>query len=425
MKSINKKAIIIALVAFLLIISYFLFFIRDDNTVEVNTMNSYTGDIEKTVKISGSVESSDSETINIPVNLEVLNTYYGETDYVEKGDLLAELEVDDLQISLEKAKLNLAQLEKDMEDLNSSSSNSEKVLLSNGVEKSKTNLENIKKDLENAKEDLKTNQVLLENDAISQKEYDNQVDLVESLESSLKNAQISYEDSILNLTKYNSNQEKTSEKLSLQMDSVKLDISNIEENISKRNIYSNLDGIITEFNLVEGRLTNNSSKISIYDDSTFEFVSLVPQEDAVLIEKDMEADVSIDGLTKAYSGRVSKVGKIAEIDSSGGSQTPKVEIRIIIDDNTERFAAGYTGDAVISLEKDSNVLLVRNEAVKNDADGNYVFVVNGDSVEKVYVEVNLSDGYFSSISSGIEEGTEVVLNPPIDLQDGSTITKVE
>ncbi|MBG0765372.1 MAG: biotin/lipoyl-binding protein [Tissierellales bacterium] len=105
MKIINKKTITIFIVVLLLIIAYFLFFTRDEESVEVKTMKAYTGDIEKTLEISGSVKSSDSEEISIQPNLKVLKTYVRENDYVSSGDLLAELEMDDLQTSLDKSNL--------------------------------------------------------------------------------------------------------------------------------------------------------------------------------------------------------------------------------------------------------------------------------------------------------------------------------
>ncbi len=425
MKIINKKTISIALILLLIIITYFAFFSRDENAVEVKTMNSYIGDIEKTVKLSGTIESSDSEVINLPPNLEVLKTYYKKNDYVKKGELIAELEIDDLKTSLDKAELNLEQLKRDLEDLNGTSSDSERLLLVNAVEKAKTNLNSIERDLEKARENLKTNKILLDSDAISQKEYEAQVDVVEDLQSSLKNAGITYEDAKLNLSNLNSNQDNAGDKLKLQIEALELDIISIEKSISERNIYANLDGIITEFNIKENRVTNNSSIISIYNDSIYELVSLVPQEDAILIEKNQQADISLDGLEKIYSGYVFSVGKTAEIDSASGSQTPKVEIRVIIDEPDEKIVTGYNGDALISLKKMKDVLLIRNEAIKTDDEGKYIFIINGNSVKKTYIETNMSDGYFTSIGSGIEANEQIVLNPPEELQDENSVTVID
>ncbi len=425
MKIINKKTISVVIVILLIIITYFVFFSRDESVIEVKAMNSFIGDIEKTVKISGTVEAYDSEFISLPPNLEVLKTYYGKNDYVKKGELIAELEISDLKTSLDKTKLNLEQLKKDLENISSTSSNSEKSLLANALEKAKTNLNNIERVLEKAKEDLETDKILLENSAISQKEYEAQVDVVENLESNLKNAVITYEDAKLNLSNYSNNQDNASDKLDLQMESLELDIASIERSISERNIFANLDGIITEFNIKEGRVTNNSSLISIYNDSTYELVSLVPQEDAILIERNQQSNVSLDGLGKTYSGSVYSVGKTATIDSNSGSQTPKVEIRILIDETDKKIVSGYNGDALISLEKKANVLLIRNEAIKTDDEGKYVFLIDDNSVKKTYIETNLTDGYFTSVDSGIEEGNQVVLNPPQNLQNNSIITVID
>lgn len=422
MKIINKKTITIFIVVLLLIIAYFLFFTRDEEAAEVKTMKAYNGDIEKTLEISGSVKSSDSEEISIQANLKVLKTYVKENDYVSSGDLLAELEMDDLQTSLDKANLSLQQLNNDLNDI---SSNSQKSLLINGLEKSKTNVENLESDLENAEKDLETSKNLYENDAISEKEYESQIELVENLENSLKTALISYEDAQLNLANFNSNEEKAKKQLELQIESIKLDMESLERSISERKIYSNIDGIVTDFNLKEGRETNNSSVINILNSSNYEFISLVPQEDAVLIEEGQDVEIKIDGLENAYNGKVAKIGKNAEVDPSSGSQTPKIEVEILINSTDNKIASGYKGDAVISIENLKNVLLIRNEAIKIDSEGSYVFIKSENTVKKTYINTGLSDGYITVVQSGISRDEEVVLNPPEELNDGNIITVIQ
>jgi multidrug efflux pump subunit AcrA (membrane-fusion protein) len=422
MKIINKKTITIFIVVLLLIIAYFLFFTRDEEAAEVKTMKAYNGDIEKTLEISGSVKSSDSEEISIQPNLKVLKIYVKENDYVSSGDLLAELEMDDLQTSLEKANLSLQQLNNDLNDM---SSNSQESLLINGLEKSKTNVENLESDLENAEKDLETSKTLYENDAISEKEYESQIELVENLESSLKTALISYEDAQLNLANFNSNEEKAKKQLELQIESIKLDIESLERSISERKIYSNIDGIVTDFNLKEGRETNNSSVINILNSSNYEFISLVPQEDAVLIEEGQDVEIKIDGLENVYYGKVAKIGKNAEVDQSSGSQTPKIEVEILINSTDNKIASGYKGDAVISIENLKNVLLIRNEAIKIDSEGSYVFIKSENTAKKTYINTGISDGYITVVQSGISRDEEVVLNPPEELNDGNIITVIQ
>jgi HlyD family secretion protein len=241
----------------------------------------------------------------------------------------------------------------------------------------------------------------------------------------LKTALISYEDAQLNLANFNSNEEKAKKQLELQIESIKLDIESLERSISERKIYSNIDGIVTDFNLKEGRETNNSSVINILNSSNYEFISLVPQEDAVLIEEGQDVEIRIDGLENVYNGKVAKIGKNAEVDQSSGSQTPKIEVEILINSTDNKIASGYKGDAVISIENLKNVLLIRNEAIKIDSEGSYVFIKSENTAKKTYINTGLSDGYFTVVQSGISRDEEVVLNPPEELNDGNIITVIQ
>ena len=67
------------------------------------------GDLEVVLKGSGTLEPKDQDTINLKVEGTVKKVYFQEGSTVKKGDLLYELEDPQLDISLQKAQLAIAQ----------------------------------------------------------------------------------------------------------------------------------------------------------------------------------------------------------------------------------------------------------------------------------------------------------------------------
>ena len=77
------------------------------------------GNLEVVLKGSGTLLPMEQETINLKVDGTVKKVYFEEGDIVKKGDLLYELEDEDLSIGLKKSQLSLSQQQlalKDIED---------------------------------------------------------------------------------------------------------------------------------------------------------------------------------------------------------------------------------------------------------------------------------------------------------------------
>lgn len=74
------------------------------------------GDLEVILKGAGTLSPMEQETINLKVDGTVKKVYFDEGDIVKKGDLLFELEDNDLNIGLKKSQLALAQQQLNFKD---------------------------------------------------------------------------------------------------------------------------------------------------------------------------------------------------------------------------------------------------------------------------------------------------------------------
>ena len=65
--------------------------------------------------------------------------------------------------------------------------------------------------------------------------------------------------------------------------------------------------------------------------------------------------------------------------------------------------------------------LVPKAAVKTDNGKTFVFVVNGETVERRAVTLGGTDGDRVEVIAGLHAGDRVVLDPPADLKDGAKV----
>lgn len=112
---------------------------------------------------------------------------------------------------------------------------------------------------------------------------------------------------------------------------------------------------------------------------------------------------AIDGLNIA--------GKVSQIDTIGTVNQGVVtyNIQSTMDVQDDRIKPGMSVTANIIMEVKPNVLAIPNSALKSDATGSYVQILNiAGKPQKKYITVGVSDDTSTEVLSGINEGDRVV-----------------
>jgi HlyD family secretion protein len=134
----------------------------------------------------------------------------------------------------------------------------------------------------------------------------------------------------------------------------------------------------------------------------------VDETDIGRIKQRQEATITVD----AYPGRVFK-GKVLRIAPKG-----RVESTITIFDVKVEVADKYksilkpmmTANVEILTDFRKGVLLVPSEAVRSKGDKTGVYEVSGESPVWIPVKTGKTNGIFTEISEGVQEGKEVILS---------------
>jgi HlyD family secretion protein len=93
-----------------------------------------------------------------------------------------------------------------------------------------------------------------------------------------------------------------------------------------------------------------------------------------------------------------------------------------LDPPTDGLVPGMTVDVEIVVAEAPDVLTLPSEAVINEGDHSYVFLLNGRRLRKTPVTTGLSSVSEVAITSGLEDGAVVVAGPPAGLSDGMKVT---
>lgn len=420
----TKKKGFLLLGAIIVVAALIYFFgINGSSGIEVSTMEVVEGSIQENLDITGKVISEDIQQIFVPAGTEVLQVMVKEGDMVSRGDTLAVLDPSELQTRVEKLRINLEQVEA---DLRMTGGSADRQILQNNLQKAQESLSTAVRDYETSKAKLDDMRVLYENGAISLAEFENQENALKSLESSVKSASLNVEDARLRYSDFGTTSSSTAGSLERQKQSLLLDIQQLEDQIDDTRIIADLDGTVVVLDLVENRTLGREAEVVVQDTSKFQFEALVTQEDAVNIQRGQDATIKVSGLSNEYTGKVVEIGSKADVDPSSGSSTPKVKISIELNEVDERLVSGFDADAQITTGMVQDVLVIKNEAIREDDQlRSFVFKLeNGIAVRKP-VTKGITDRYLTEIIEGLQLGDIIILNPPLELEDGRAVSVIE
>ena len=161
----------------------------------------------------------------------------------------------------------------------------------------------------------------------------------------------------------------------------------------------------------------------VVDLSEMVLTAYVNQVDVQRVRVGQTADVHLDAYPDlSFEGRVVSIGAIAESGSGnskgfrfgGGSglflKTIPIDIEITSDD--KRVIPDLSASADIHISSDDEGLIAPREAVKTEGESTFVYVKNGQQVERRDVELGAKSDTHVVVVSGLSSGEVVLLEEP-------------
>ena len=351
------------------------------------------GDLAKSVVATGKVTPITKVEIKSKASGIVKKLYVDAGDKVHTGQVLAELDRDEIQAEVSSARAQLASAE-------ATDKGSEADLKRAEVDAQGVDIPTLQRAYERAKQMARDGVVSA---------------------SALDDAQRAYELAVnkrdVARAQYTVNKAKVAQ-AEADVQKSRATLSQLEEQLSYTTIISPIDGVVLSRDVEMGDAV---SSILVLGSSATLVMTLGDTSEVYVKGKVDESDIG-----KVYLGQPARIrvetfkdktftGKVTKISPMGVEKdnVTTFEVRVSINNPGGELKAEMTANAEILLDEHKNVLMIPEGAIMYDKDKKASVDIPEpkakDGMKKVAVNIGISNGAKTEVLSGLKEGQEVVL----------------
>ncbi len=387
--------VIILAVAAIAVGGYFLL----NPTEDIYVLKSFdsavvvSGNLEKTEQASGSVVIVNQLEITSPEAGYVAALFVAEGDEVQEGQILARLDVPDLEESLgdlqasyETALLNLKKA-------------NEQNRISNA--RAGRNIEDLRGKIADARADREKTAELVRIGSAPQSDLVKAEDELASLENQLEEAELQLSEDI-------TLQELDAEIRQADLERDRKEINRLQARIEEASIASPMDGEVLELSSrleVTGTSIAKGQALFIIADPSSAVVDLeLLEQYADVVQVDSRVDLTVSN--ESMLGEVQQVGKVAQVSSDGLGATVSLRIKPI--DPPSPLLSGATAVGTFILGTKENALLLPRGPYLTTGNQRYVYLIEGEIARKTSVTFGTIEGNSIEVVNGLDAGDQII-----------------
>ncbi|MDD8032079.1 MAG: efflux RND transporter periplasmic adaptor subunit [Acidobacteriota bacterium] len=260
---------------------------------------------------------------------------------------------------------------------------------------------------------------------------------LEQAKAAVSVAQANYQDAKRNkermdkLLKENAISEQQHEKIRLALEAAQTQLKQAEEALNL--VQYQLDvsmmrapfsGLITGKYINEGEAINpmmpgGPGVVTLMDMSSVKIKVNVPERNFREIHPGLKSLIRVD----AYPDEVFE-GEVFIVNPSANPVTRSFETQVKVPNPQSKLKAGMFARVEIVVEEKAEALTIPADAILEEDDKNYVFVVANSQAAKRQVKTGLQEKDLIEVLSGLQEGEKIVYVGKEMLNDGSAINIV-
>ncbi|EAI2172861.1 efflux RND transporter periplasmic adaptor subunit [Campylobacter coli] len=374
----NRVVLIVVILALFGVGAYFIFF-NDNEKITYLTQKVKKIDISQTIEAVGKVYAKDQVDVGAQVSGQIIKLYVDVGSHVKQGDLIAQIDKD----------------------------------------KQQNDLDITKAQLESAKANLESKKVALE---IASKQYQREQKLYAAKASSLENLEIQKNN-------YYSLKASVAE-LNAQVIQLEITLKNAKKDLDYTTITAPIDGVVINVAVDEGQTVNANQNtptiVRIANLDEMEIKMEIAEADVNKIKIGTELEFSLlNDPQKTYRASIASIDpadtEVSDSSSSYSSSSSSssnnaiyyyAKFYVANKDDFLRIGMSIQNEIVVASAKD--VIAVPTYAIKNDAKGYYVEILQDQKAVKKYVKLGIKDSVNTQILEGVDENEELIISSSAD-----------
>lgn len=195
------------------------------------------------------------------------------------------------------------------------------------------------------------------------------------------------------------------------------ELEQVEDNLEKTTITAPFNGVIVKKHKEIGEWINESEALAdIINIEKILIHTNISEKDIAKVKRGQSADVSFDALPNQELK-----GTVKEIIPQADTQSRTFPVKIEVDNRNHKLYAGMFARIKLYLGKNSQALMVPNDAVLKSDSIRYLFTVNDSKAHRVEVKIGREKGDLIEVKGNIKLGDQVVVTNNEVLREGMKV----
>ncbi len=229
-------------------------------------------------------------------------------------------------------------------------------------------------------------------------------------DSGVKSAYVSLLQAQTNLDTLLNPSEQTLAAAKVQIDQASTSLQQAQQQLDKAKLVAPFDGVVTQVNATVSGPSGSAGVVLLADVSHYHIDVLVDETEIGRVKVGQKAQITYDALPK-----VNSTGVVKGIAPAGTISQGVVNylVRVDLDAIDPALRIDMSANVRVIIETHANVLAVPGGAVRSDATGYYVNVVDASgNSQRVDVTTGFTDGDLTEVAGNLQAGQRVYISEP-------------
>ncbi|MVO99331.1 efflux RND transporter periplasmic adaptor subunit [Paenibacillus lutrae] len=331
---------------------------------------------------------------------DILQVYKKKGDSVNKGEVLFRIDATDLQMQKQQGQLGIKSVQAQMKQAKDELAN-KKTEVDNNITKAEQGIKDAEKSFNKLRNDYDEGLIT----KVELEKAQTQIDGLKLDLSSMKQARKTLDNT------------DALAALQVQLETSDLTVRKAERELSNTEVKAPISGILTDFGVEAGMTLAQGTKAGqIQQMNPIRITADLTEETVKLIRGKKELNFYVPGAEGQMKAPVSYLSDVMD------SQTKAYTLELEVGNAEHKLKPGQKVQILLTDEAEQVVVAVPTLSIVREGSESFVFVLQGDIVEKRKVQLGRLNETMQEIISGIAENDLLVISGQHQLKDKEKVT---